>query len=219
MSHMPQTEDFSTVASLFKLLADTTRLRIFWILCHKEDCILHLAELLEISSPAISHHIQLLKSSNLLTARKDGREVYYKAADTEVCHLLHRAIEKTMQLTCPITCTLDHTEPKDGYMRKVHDYLLANLEKRITTQSLSLLFSMNPTTLKSKFKQAYGHSIAAHMQLHRMEKAANLLKESDLSVQDIANLVGYASHSKFSAVFRQSYGISPLEYRKRKPTV
>lgn len=219
LSHMPQTESFSTVASVFKLLSDTTRLKIFWILCHREVCILHLAEILELSSPAVSHHIRLLKESHLLTARKDGKEVYYKTADTEICQLLHRAIEKTMQLACPIAKNIDHSEPNDAYMRKIHDYLLENLDKRITTQTLSRIFSMNPTTLKSKFKQAYGHSIAAHMQLHRMEKAATLLKDSGLSVQEISEQVGYASQSKFAAVFRQVYGLSPLEYRKRKPTV
>jgi len=218
LSHMPQVESFSTVSNLFKLLADTTRLKIFWILCHREVCILHLAELLALSSPAVSHHIRLLKESNLLVARKDGKEVYYKAADTELCQLLHRAIEETMQLTCPMAKGLDHAEPKDAYMRKIHDYLLENLDQRITTQTLSRTFTMNPTTLKARFKQAYGHSIAAHMQLHRMERAAALLKHSDLTVQEISGQVGYASQSKFATVFRQTYGLSPLEYRKKQPT-
>ena len=47
-----------------------------------------------------------------------------------------------------------------------------------------------------------------------MEKAAWLLKEGKLPVSQVARQVGYASQSKFSAVFCQQYGVSPLEYRK-----
>jgi len=215
---MPQGQTFEILSDLFKMMSDSKRIQIFWLLCHCEECVMNISALVEMSSPAVSHHLKLLKAAGLITSRREGKEVYYKAADTELCQLLHRAIEETMQLTCPMAKGLDHAEPKDAYMRKIHDYLLENLDQRITTQTLSRTFTMNPTTLKARFKQAYGHSIAAHMQLHRMERAAALLKHSDLTVQEISGQVGYASQSKFATVFRQTYGLSPLEYRKKQPT-
>ena len=93
-------ENFQAVADVFKQLGDCTRLRIFWILCHCEECVLNIAALLNMSSPAISHHLRPLKNSGLITSRREGKEVYYRAADTEQTRLLHDMMEKVMQITC-----------------------------------------------------------------------------------------------------------------------
>mgnify|MGYP002518783908 FL=1 len=52
------TENFQAVADVFKQLGDSTRLRIFWILCHCEECVLNIAALLNMSSPAVPHHLR-----------------------------------------------------------------------------------------------------------------------------------------------------------------
>ena len=88
------------MADVFKQLGDSTQLRIFWILCHCEECVLNIAALLNMSSPAVSHHLRPLKNSGLITSRREGKEVYYKAADTEQTRLLHDMMEKVMQITC-----------------------------------------------------------------------------------------------------------------------
>lgn len=92
---------FETVADVFKLLDDTSRLRIFWLLCHCEECVINISAMVEMSSPAVSHHLRQLKASGLLVSHRKGKEVYYKAADTEQSRLLHLAIEKIMEITCP----------------------------------------------------------------------------------------------------------------------
>lgn len=92
--------DFQTVADVFKQLGDTTRIRIFWLLCHYEECVLNISALLEMSSPAISHHLRPLKNSGLIVSRREGKEVYYRAADTEQSRLLHQMIEQVMEITC-----------------------------------------------------------------------------------------------------------------------
>lgn len=98
--------------------------------------------------------------------------------------------------------------------RRVHDYVLENLEQRTTIQELSQRYLINPTTLKAVFKAVYGESLAAHMNEHRMEKAALLLTQTRDSIAEIAQAVGYESQSRFSVVFRETYEMSPLEYRK-----
>lgn len=94
-------EDFQTVAEVFKQLSDPSRVRIFWLLCHCEECVINISALVDMSSPAVSHHLRQLKTSGLITARREGKEVYYKAADTEESHLLHRSIERMMAIACP----------------------------------------------------------------------------------------------------------------------
>ncbi|MBR4972527.1 MAG: winged helix-turn-helix transcriptional regulator [Oscillospiraceae bacterium] len=93
--------EFQTVAQVFKQLADSSRVRIFWLLCHCEECVINISALVEMSSPAVSHHLRQLKTSGLIVSRREGKEVYYKAADTEESHLLHQAIERILAITCP----------------------------------------------------------------------------------------------------------------------
>ena len=94
-------DPFQAAADRFKLLDDSSRLRLFWLLCHCEECVINLSALMEMTSPAISHHLRQLKTSGLITSRRKGKEVYYKAADTEESRLLHKTIEKIMDISCP----------------------------------------------------------------------------------------------------------------------
>ena len=101
LAAMPDTESFQTIAELLKQLGDSSRIRIFWLLCHCEECVINLSAMMKMSSPAISHHLKQLKSSGLIVSRRSGKEVYYRAADTQHAQLLHRMIETLLQINCP----------------------------------------------------------------------------------------------------------------------
>ena len=73
LEHMPKEEDFQTVSEIFKQLCDGSRIRIFWLLCHCEECVINLASLVGMTSPAVSHHLRQLKSSGLIVSRRDGK--------------------------------------------------------------------------------------------------------------------------------------------------
>ena len=100
LAAMPDTESFQTIAELLKQLGDSSRIRIFWLLCHCEECVINLSAMMKMSSPAISHHLKQLKSSGLIVSRRSGKEVYYRAADTQQAQL-HRMIETLLQINCP----------------------------------------------------------------------------------------------------------------------
>lgn len=212
---LENTAKFATSAEVFKILGDATRMQMFWILCHSEECVINLSYLLNISSPAVSHHLKLLKEANLVVSHRDGKEVYYKAADTELCRLLHLTTEQLMDIACPENANPEgisniHT------IHSVHDFLMQNLSKRITIDELSKKFHINPTTLKKTFKEEYKATIAAHMKMHRMEEAVKLLANTNKSIGQTAKEVGYESQSKFTTAFKNMYGISPMEYKKQK---
>jgi DNA-binding transcriptional ArsR family regulator len=94
-------EDFQVEAEVFKQLSDTSRLRIFWLLCHREECVIDIASMMDMTTPAISHHLKQLKAGGLIVSRRDGKEVYYKAANTKQTKLLHLTIEQLMTIVCP----------------------------------------------------------------------------------------------------------------------
>lgn len=98
---LAQTDKFNIVAGIFKQLSDTTRIRIFWLLCHTEQCVINISAIMEMSSPAVSHHLRELRNCGLIISRRDGKEVYYRAANTNQAQLLHKTIEQVMAIACP----------------------------------------------------------------------------------------------------------------------
>lgn len=70
-------------------------------------------------------------------------------------------------------------------VRAIHDQLLQHMEQRITIEELSRQYLINPTTLKAAFKAVYGASLAAHIKKHRMEQAAKMLRETNMSIASI----------------------------------
>ena len=215
--------EFSAVAEVFRLLGDSSRLQIFWLLCHCEECVLNISAMTQMSSPAVSHHLRLLREAGLVESRREGKEVYYRAADTPSCKLLHSVIEKVMEMSCPQLFEEEGEEQEAPAftaeqvetVRRMHDELLQHPENRLTIEELSRKYLMNPTTLKEAFKAVYGDSLASHMKEHRLEKAAELLRRGDESVAAVAAAVGYDSPSRFSAAFRERFHLLPTEYRKQ----
>ena len=98
---VPSVENFQTVADIFKQLGDGSRIRIFWLLCHREACVTDLSALVAMSSPAVSHHLRQLKAGGLIVSRRQGKEVFYTAASTERARLLHHMIERLVEIACP----------------------------------------------------------------------------------------------------------------------
>lgn len=102
LEHMPNSDEFLLISDLFKQLADPTRIRIFWLLCHCEECVINLSAMMEMSSPAVSHHLKQLRAAGLIISRRHGKEVYYKASDSLQTKLLHHMIEEMVEITCPV---------------------------------------------------------------------------------------------------------------------
>ena len=76
LKHVLPPEEFAIeTASLFGLLSDSTRL-------HREVCVRNIAEAIEMSPPAVSHHLRSLKQLGVITSRRIGKEVHYTIADT-----------------------------------------------------------------------------------------------------------------------------------------
>ena len=209
--HMPRLGEFSVASDIFKLLSDATRVRLFWILCHCEECVLNLSVLMDMSSPALSHHLKLLRESGLIVNRRDGKEVYYRAADTEQADALHKMIERIVKVSC---ADMTLGQSPEAAVESVHILLVENPERRYTIEELARYSLLNTSTLKRLFRERYGKPLAAYMKEYRIHRAAELMRESDMSASEIAAVVGYGSQSRFSEAFSEIVGMLPSEYKK-----
>jgi DNA-binding transcriptional ArsR family regulator len=99
---MPKIQDFMDASEMFSQLSDSTRLRILWILCHSEECVNDIAAAVEMSAPAVSHHLKLLKQTGYIQSRREGKEVLYKLKDTEEALTLHRIVDGVFSMKCPL---------------------------------------------------------------------------------------------------------------------
>ena len=75
---------FSDLADLFKMFADPTRLRIMFALLREEVNVSSLAQSLDMTDSAISHQLRILKGTNLVKGRREGKQIYYSLADEHV---------------------------------------------------------------------------------------------------------------------------------------
>ena len=103
---------------------------------------------------------------------------------------------------------------KTEQIKKLHDFLIENLDKRFTIEELAKRFSTNPSSLKEIFKAIYGAPIASYIQNYRIQKAKKLLQESQESIATIAKQVGFQSQGKFSQAFKAQEKLLPSQYRK-----
>jgi ArsR family transcriptional regulator, lead/cadmium/zinc/bismuth-responsive transcriptional repressor len=81
------------VAELFRAFSDTSRVRIMSALLDGEKNVNTLARLVGISESAVSHHMRGLRQTHIVTARRDGKEVYYSITDPHIMTLFRQGVE------------------------------------------------------------------------------------------------------------------------------
>jgi ArsR family transcriptional regulator len=92
-AHMPDEDTLFELAEFYKVFGDSTRIRILTVLRRHEMCVCDLATILSMNQSAISHQLRILKQARLISARREGKQVFYSLADDHVHHLLDTAIE------------------------------------------------------------------------------------------------------------------------------
>lgn len=85
--------DVVGLSEIFKVLGDETRVKIMYLLINRELCVCDLAEILNLTLPAISHHLRLLKAFRLVKYRRDGKMVYYTLDDNHIVNMILQAQE------------------------------------------------------------------------------------------------------------------------------
>jgi len=88
-----KTAEVNGLAEVFKALGDETRTKILYLLAQQPLCVCDLATILEMTLPAVSHHLRLLKAMRLVKYVRDGKMVYYSLDDDHIMNLIREAQE------------------------------------------------------------------------------------------------------------------------------
>lgn len=89
---MPEEELLYDLADLFKVFADTTRVKILYALMEKDLCVAHIAQAVGASQSAVSHQLRVLKQAHLVRFSRDGKNVIYSLADDHVFTILSQGM-------------------------------------------------------------------------------------------------------------------------------
>ena len=81
-------------------------------------------------------------------------------------------------------------------------------------ERLAKIACMGTTKLKASFKQLQGCTITEYIQERRMSQAEHLLINTDFTMGQIAEMIGYSTSSRFAELFKKSTGLLPMDYRK-----
>ena len=107
--------------------------------------------------------------------------------------------------------SLDKYSPS---IQKVLEYINLHLGDHISNEDLSANANMSISHLAKVFKKETGVTMTEYIALLRCKKAANLLKKTNLPIQEISSYVGYSDNNYFVKVFKKNYDMTPTEFRK-----
>ena len=108
---------------------------------------------------------------------------------------------------------------KPTYERNVAEivnYVSENLDKRLTVQEISQETHISKTALYNTFHRNFGTTVNEYVNMRRIEKSIEFLLNTDLSIEEISQKVGFCGVSYYIRLFKREKGISPLRYRKER---
>lgn len=101
-------------------------------------------------------------------------------------------------------------------MQKAVNYINNNLEKELSIKLISKNVNISKSALYKKFHSFFGCTISEYINRKRIDKSVYLLNNSNLSVEEISQKVGFKSASYYSKTFKKIKGISPLKYKNNR---
>ena len=99
-------------------------------------------------------------------------------------------------------------------LQNVVSYIADHYAFDLPLERLASIACMSETKLKGCFKRQFGCSVTQYIQGRRMSQAEHLLIDTDFTMGQIAQMIGYTTSSRFAELFKKSTGILPIEYRK-----
>jgi ArsR family transcriptional regulator len=92
-SELPDEEILYDLAEFYKVFADSTRIKMLYILLESEMCVCDISQILGVSQSAVSHQLRMLKQMKLVKYRREGKTVIYSLSDQHIEQILSQGLE------------------------------------------------------------------------------------------------------------------------------
>ncbi len=139
------------------------------------------------------------------------RKTFLFGADQMIKLKLETFLIELIRSTKSALCA-DSTVRSDIKTEEIATYISNNYNQKITLDDLCFLFGTNKTTLCKKFREIYGETLINYLNNLRINHAKKLLRESNMSITQIANAVGFESIHYFSKTFKKIVNKTPSGY-------
>lgn len=123
--------------------------------------------------------------------------------------------ELSCKIECPVNLDSKGRNIGQSYVQKAMDYIQKNYSKKVTIEEIANYIGIERKYMSRLFAETLHASPQNYLIDYRMDKACLLLLQDSLSIEDIANSVGYSDSSLFSKMFKKRKGLSPSKYRDR----
>lgn len=158
----------------------------------------------------LPHKTNILKNGFLIDTIQQMVKEYQigRMYSSQICSgLLGSLVMKLLQNQ--VTGGLD----QDQIKVQILDYIVEHMQAGVTHQELSRVFACHKSTVNRILTVSTGMSLKNYLIDLRLKKAGELLKYSNKSMSEIAELCGYQSSIFFSRQFKQKMGVTPLHFR------
>lgn len=139
------------------------------------------------------------------------QEIYLESKVLELTHSCISDINKPKKTT-QIALSLQDIE----CLKKSRQILIDNIQNPPSLKELAYKSAINEFKLKKGFKQLFGNTVYGFLQEYRLTKAKKLLESQDINIGEVTTIVGYKNIGHFSTIFKEYFGISPIEIKKEQ---
>ena len=154
--------------------------------------------------------VLLLKQIGKFNGSGVSADLYFESKIIEALSLIIERTKREDKKKIDKTLTIQDMKNLEA----VKEYIEDHFAYEIKADQLTEIACMGQTKLRSSFKQAYNNTITEYIQNRRITHAEFLLLNTDFNIALVAEAVGYHHAGRFSALFKQSTGLFPEEYRK-----
>ena len=174
-------------------------------------------EIIELAGLTPDHPVYHASSKELRELMKDEMLYIAEHGNESPFHLIgHLFLFIDYLSRSSVTMHLSSSgKVRDFYIKEALNYIEQNFQNDISVEGIAQFCGLNSTYFGRIFKGAVGKSPQEFLLSYRMTKAAELLKLTRLSISDVGNAVGYPNQLHFSRAFKNTYGVSPREWRSQ----
>lgn len=102
----------------------------------------------------------------------------------------------------------------DECIQRAEDFINENLSENLSIRTISENINVSKSVLYKKFHDSFGCTVSEYINIKRVEKSLELLKTTDLSIEEVSQKVGFSSAPYYGKVFKRIKGTTPLKYKK-----